>query len=178
VFSNDAASPASIGVSGDAPAGKLVVTGSTCFGGVPACTCSERVIAICNVGECHLTVLNVKFKRKNRHWKLINNPFPATLHPGSCLNLVIRYQATERCPRSQDLIILSDDPVTPVKELELPAYTIWERCGCKKCCEDCRDGDCGKRHGDCRQSCCCEEEDHHRDDHHDHGDHDDQEDDH
>ena len=159
VFSNDPASPVSISVSGEAPSGKLVVTGSTCFGGVPACTCSERVIAICNVGECQLRVLSVKFERKNRHWKLINNPFPATLQPGSCLNLVIRYKATEQCPRSQDLIITSDDPVHPVKELELSAYTIWERCGCKKCCDDCRGGDCDKRHGECRRACCCDDDD-------------------
>jgi hypothetical protein len=158
VYSNDPASPASISVSGDAPSGSIVVTGSTCFGGVPACTCSERVIAICNLGECRLNVLSVKFKRKNRHWKLINNPFPAALPPGSCLNLVIRYKATERCPRSQDLIITSDDPVTPVKELELPAYTIWERCGCKKCCDECRAGDCDKRHDECRRSCCCDDD--------------------
>ena len=169
VFSNDPASPASIYVSGDAPSGSIVVTGSACFGGVPACSCSERVIAVCNVGECRLNVLSVKFKRKNRHWKLINNPFPATLHPGSCLNLVIRYKATERCPRSQDLIITSDDPVTPVKEVELTAYTIWERCGCKKCCDDCRAGDCDKRHGECQRTCCCDDA-HDRDDDDDEGD--------
>ncbi len=163
VFSNDPASSLSISVSGNAPSGKIAVTGSTCFGGVPACTCSERVIAICNVGECHLSVTSVKFKRKNRHWKLINNPFPAKLHPGSCLNLVIRYKATEQCPRSQDLIIMSDDPVTPVKELELSAYTIWERCDCKKCCNDCRAGDCDKRHGKCRRSCCDDVGRHHDD---------------
>jgi hypothetical protein len=75
---------------------------------------------------------------------------------------VIRYKATERCPRSQDLIITSDDPVTPVKEVELAAYTIWERCGCKKCCDDCRAGHCDKRHGECRRSCCCDDADDHR----------------
>ena len=69
---------------------------------------------------------------QNRHWKLINNPFPATLHPGSCLSVVIRYKATEKCPRSCDLIILSDDPLTPVKTLEVVAYTIWSSCGCQK----------------------------------------------
>lgn len=164
VISNDPASPSSIAVSGDVPAGKIVVTGSACFGGVCACTCAERTITICNVGECQLLVSNVKFKRKNRHWKLINNPFPATLHSGSCLNLVIRYKATERCPRSQDLIILSDDPLTPIKEVELVAYTIWEQCDCKKCCENCRKGDCDKRHRDrcckpSRDNCCDDDDD-------------------
>jgi hypothetical protein len=156
IASDDPASPTSVAVSGDAPAGKIAVTGSTCFGGVVACTCAERVIAICNVGECHLHVSSVKFKRHNRHWKLINNPFPATLHPGSCLNLVIRYKATEECPHSQDLIIASDDPSTPVKELDVSAYTVWERCECKKCGDDDRNGDCDKRRGKCHSQSCCE----------------------
>jgi hypothetical protein len=159
IVSNDPASPSLVAVSGDAPSGKIVVTGSTCFGGVPACTCAERTVSVCNVGECRLHVSSVKFKRKNRHWKLVNNPFPATLHPGSCLNLVIRYKATEQCPRSQDLIIASDDPVTPVKELDVTAYTIWERCGCKKCCDDCRSGKCDKRHDECHPQCCCDDDD-------------------
>jgi hypothetical protein len=165
VSSNDPAGPASVAVSGDAPSGKIAVTGSTCFGGVPSCTCAERVIAICNVGECHLHVSNVKFKRKNHHWKLINSPFPATLHPGSCLNLVIRYKASEQCPRSQELIITSDDPLTPVKELELCAYTIWDHCSCEKCCDDCRKGDCDKRHGESRGQCCCDDDEDEHDDH-------------
>ena len=156
VVSNDPATPSSVSVSGDTPSGKLAVTGSTCFGGVPACSCAERVIAICNVGECLLKVLSVKFKRKNHHWKLINNPFPATLQPGTCLNLVIRYKATERCPRSQDLVITTNDPGMPVKELEVTAFTIWDRCGCRKCCDDCRRKDCDKPHREGHREACCE----------------------
>ena len=60
---------------------------------------------------------SVAFERKNPHWKLINNPFPAALHPGSCLSVVIRYKATEKCPICCELVITSDDPVTPVKTL-------------------------------------------------------------
>jgi hypothetical protein len=105
--------------------------------------------------------LSVKLKRKNRHWKLVNNPFPAVLQPGSCLGLVIRYHATERCPRSQELIITSNDPATPVKILDLTAYTVWE-CGCKDCEE------CGKDRGErccCHRkaahTCCCDDDDEH-----------------
>ena len=164
VHSNDPSGPRSIGVSGNAPAGKLAVTGSTFFGCVQACCREERVIWICNVGDCKLHVSSVAFSRKNRHWKLINNPFPATLRPGSCLALVIRYKATEKCPRSCDLVITSDDPTTPVKTLELLASTIWCDCGCAKCCGDCRKGDCQKRHCDpccckkCHQDCCDEDD--------------------
>ena len=88
---------------------------------------------------------SVAFKHKNPHWKLVNNPFPATLHPGSSLEVVIRYKAAERFPRSCELIIRSDDPTDPVKTLEVLAYTIWNDCGCKKSCDDGCKGRCEKR---------------------------------
>ena len=152
ITSNDPASPASIAVTGEAPSGKLAVTGSTFFGGVQACCSAERTISICNVGDCKLHVSSVKFRHRSRHWELINNPFPATLHPGSCLSVVIRYKATERIPRSCDLIIHSDDPAMPVRMLEVLAYTIWPDGCCRRCCDNCRRGACERRH--CDPSCC------------------------
>jgi hypothetical protein len=153
VASNDPAGPRSIEVSGKAPSGKLAVTGSLCFGGVKACSCAERTIAICNVGPCPLHVESVAFKRKNPHWRLIHNPFPATLYPGSCLNVVIRYKASEKCPRCCELVIRSDDPETPIKVLEVLAYTDWNRrCGCEKCHKEGSDpcGSCDE----CGENCC------------------------
>ena len=140
VTSNDPAGPQTIAVSGFAPSGTLAVSGSLCFGGVRACCRAERTLSICNVGDCSLHVTSVAFKRKSCSWKLINNPFPATLHPGSCLGVVIRYKAIERCPVCCELVIKSDDPVTPIKCLDVMAYTVWEPCGCKQCCEDCKKG--------------------------------------
>jgi len=170
VTSDDPTGAKSVALSGNVPSGKLTVTGSTCIGGVKACCLGERTISICNVGDCRLRVTSVAFKRKSKHWKLINNPFPATLHPGSCLSVLIRYKATEKCPRCCELVITSDDPITPVKTLEVTAYTSWSDCGCKKCCDDCRKGCCEKRHwwqrvrgsdcgckkccDDCRKGCC------------------------
>ena len=116
VTSSDPDSPHTVQVNGTAPAGQLVVTGSLCFGGVKACCRAERTISICNMGECALHVSRVAFKRKNPHWKLINNPFPATLPSGACLGLVIRYKATERCPVACELVITSDDPAAPVED--------------------------------------------------------------
>jgi hypothetical protein len=141
----------SIQVSGNAPAGKLAVTGSNFFGAVRACCTEERTISICNTGDCKLFVSDVSFRRKNKHWKLINNPFPATLHPGACLAVVIRYKATERYPRPCELIIKSDDPTEPVKIIELLAATIWSDCGCNKGCDKCGAGNCDTRHCD---PCC------------------------
>jgi hypothetical protein len=168
VTSGDPGSPHTVSVSGDAPAGKLAVTGSLCFGGVKACCRAERTVTICNVGECALHVTSVKFKRKNPHWKLINNPFPATLHPGSCLGVVIRYKATEKCPIASELVITSDDPTTPVKTLDVMAYTIWDECGCKRDCDECHGKGCDKCR--CKGVCdgaaddCCADEDEAEDD--------------
>ena len=126
VSSDDPASPISIKVFGDAPAGKLAVSGSTTFGGVSAGCCADRTLSICNVGDCALHVTNVHIRTKGRHWRLLHNPFPAKLRPGSCLPLVIQYRANEKCPRCSELVIECDDPVTPVKVMELLAYTIWD----------------------------------------------------
>jgi len=167
VTSDDPASPLSVNVSGDAPPGKLAVSGSTTFGGVNACCCADRTLTICNVGDCALNVTSVHFRRHHHHFRLLHNPFPAKLRPGSCLPLTIQYHATEKCARIVELVIESDDPVTPVKVLEVQAYTIWDSC-CKEHCEDCRKGCCDKPHreANCHQGypCCCDEDD----DHHHH----------
>ncbi len=162
VTSNDPASPATINVSGETPSGKLAVTGSTYFGGVTACCCADRTISVCNVGDCDLNVASVAFNRKSHHWRLIRNPFPAVLHAGSCLSVVIQYRATEKCPRSCELVIESDDPANPVERLDVLAYTNWDEGCCQEHCEDCRNGCCDKRHKQscCQQGypCCCDDE--------------------
>jgi photosystem II stability/assembly factor-like uncharacterized protein len=153
VTSDDPAGPHAIALSGETPSGKLAVTGSADFGGVKCCRREFRTIAVCNVGDCDLHVSKVAFKWENRHWRLVHNPFPATLHPGSCLNVTIRYKATQKEPRPCEVMIWSDDPVTPVREVEVIA---WTRCCCKECCEECRAKCCCKE----RHKECCEE--HHR----------------
>jgi photosystem II stability/assembly factor-like uncharacterized protein len=152
VLSDDPAGPRTLTVTGSTPSGSLRVTGSLCFGAVKACRPVERTIAVCNVGECTLNVASVAFKRKSRHWRLINNPFPAPLHPGTCLSVVVRYRADEHFPRACELIITSDDPSHPVKALDVLATTIWER-KCRECCEDCKRGCCNRVH----EKCCCKE---------------------
>jgi hypothetical protein len=134
INSDDPAGPRVIDVLGRAPTGKLAVTGSSYFGEVD-CGMAEKTISICNVGECELHVTSVAFSRKRRHFKLINNPFPATLVPGSCLGVVISYQAS--CdPECCELVIKSDDPDHPVRKLDVVAYTR-----CEPACE--REPSCG-----------------------------------
>jgi len=146
VSSDDPAGPRTIMVSGYAPHGKLAITGSTVFGGVKCCEREQRIVSICNVGDCALHVSHVGFKHKRRCFRLINNPFPATLHPGSCLNVVIQYRAMERISRGCELIIECDDPEHPHRHLEIIAYTIWE------CCGRCGKSDCDCCN--CRCDCC------------------------
>jgi hypothetical protein len=95
------------------------------------------------------------FKHKRRRMRLINNPFPATIRPGSCLSIVIQYFADERVAKPCELIIRSDDPAEPVKTLEVVAYTVWD--SCDKCCKEpckCCEPKCG-----CGQRCggCCDD---------------------
>ena len=65
-------------VSGDAPSGKLAVCGSAYFGEVD-CGSAEKTITVCNIGECALHVSSVESKRPRRHFKPVDNPFPAKL---------------------------------------------------------------------------------------------------
>ncbi len=63
-----------------------------------------------------------------------------------------------------ELVITSDDPITPVKTLDVMAYTIWADCYCcKQSCEDCRKGCCERHHKEnccegCHDDCCDDEE--------------------
>jgi kumamolisin len=146
ITSNDPVNPTlDLVATGKSGAGKLAVTGSAYFGGVRACCHEERTIWITNVGDCELHVSDVAFKHPAKAWKLVNNAFPATLHPGASLAVVIRYHAIERYARVRELIITSDDPDTPIRELEILARTAWD--------EPCRDDCTGGR---CRERCRCE----------------------
>ncbi|MEO9134523.1 MAG: choice-of-anchor D domain-containing protein, partial [Jatrophihabitantaceae bacterium] len=162
VSSDDPASPIGVPVTGEAPPGKLAVTGSTIFGGVSAGCFADRTVTITNVGDCALDVRKVRLRRPSRYWRLLNNPFPATLHPGSSLSVVVQYRADEKCARITELVIKSNDPITPRRCLELVAYTVWDhgRCG-----DDC--GDCGRGEthpSRCHQGypACCDDDDERR----------------
>mgnify|MGYP002735472266 FL=1 len=152
-------------VSGLVPAGRLSVSGSTCIGGVKACCVGERTITICNTGKCLLNVTHVGLSRTNKYWQLVNNPFPAQLHPGSCLELLIRYKAGEKCPKCLELVIESDDPDMPMKRLDLMAYTVWQSEGHGKtgyCCDSGCDCNCHNSDEGCSiqslDACCFDED--------------------
>jgi hypothetical protein len=97
------------------------VTGSTEFGDVCAESPEERTISVCNVGACNLQVSSASVDCAD--FTLINNPFPATVSPDSCLDLVVAFTPTSAGPKSCTLTIHSDDPDTPVETLDLTANT-------------------------------------------------------
>ncbi len=129
VISDDPAGPRTVVVCGDAPTGKLAVSGSTYFGEVD-CGFAEKSITLSNIGECRLHVSHVEFGRPRHHFTLVDNPFPATLPVGAGLSVVIRYTASCE-PECCELVIRSDDPEDPVRCLDVVAYT---RCEKPSCC--------------------------------------------
>jgi hypothetical protein len=149
VDSNDPAGAKSIGVKGTAPFGILTVAGSAVFGGVACCTTEQRTVFACNTGDCDLKVSAAELKHQHRAFRMINNPFPATIRPGASLAIVIEYHAIEREPRACELVIHSDDPHAPVKGVDVIAHTIWDNCCCKQPCCEPRHDCCQGKHKDC-----------------------------
>jgi hypothetical protein len=124
VNSNDPVTPIlSIVVSGTAPPGDIRVTGSTDFGDVCAGTQAEKTVSVCNVGACNLHVSSVAFNPPCNDFTLINNPFPATVSPDSCDDVVIRFTPTSAGPKTCTLVITSDDPDSPVVSEQVTANT-------------------------------------------------------
>ena len=178
ITSDDPAGPDTLDVSGYAPSGHLVITGSGHFGPVDFGRRAEREITLHNSGECDLHVLAAGFlpdpwkpgcsdcdtcagdepcgctggghHPKHGHddrdnhddryhgkqpdqdgvekksssggeslrrccgpFKVVSNPFPATIRPGASLPILIRFTATCSGPKCCELVILTDDPDVP-----------------------------------------------------------------
>lgn len=122
VASNDPSSPNRlVAVSGNVPSGTVAVTGSTDFGDVCAGTLAEKTISICNVGKCDLHVTSAALNPGCTNFTLINNPFPATVSPDACLQLVVQFTPSSCGSNNCTLVITSDDPVTPTVTLAVTA---------------------------------------------------------
>jgi photosystem II stability/assembly factor-like uncharacterized protein len=50
-------------------------------------------------------------------FRIVSNPFPATVHPGSCLGVLVQFTPTCEGRRCCELIIESDDPSAPEQTL-------------------------------------------------------------
>jgi hypothetical protein len=127
IVSNDPASPHTVAVSGHAPHGTLAVTGSACFGEVIFGTRVQQRLTFSNVGDCDLHITQVGFEGCRcpgcDTLKLVRNPFPATLHPGASLDLVLQYTATGGSACTRHLVVHSDDPDRPIVTIDVSAMT-------------------------------------------------------
>lgn len=122
ITSNDPVAPVvDLTATGTQVTPAITVTGSTDFGNVCPGGSAERTISVCNVGACDLHVTSASLNCPD--FTLVNNPFPATVSPDSCLNLVISFTPTSPGPKSCLLTITSDDPNTPVITLTVTANT-------------------------------------------------------
>jgi hypothetical protein len=61
ITSDDPNGPATLAVSGNAPSGKLTLTGTTDFGGVVLGQRALQTLSVCNTGKCDLHVARVAF---------------------------------------------------------------------------------------------------------------------
>jgi hypothetical protein len=112
IASNDLGSPNSaVQVSGAGTEADIRVTGSTDFGVASAWSPAEKTVSVCNTGACKLSVTAASVNCSD--FSLINNPFPATVLPGACLDLGVKFHPTRPGPRSCELTIASDDPDSP-----------------------------------------------------------------
>lgn len=108
------------------------------------CSAAWSLVHFSSTQATKIVIANIKCilaSREHPTGARVSRSFPSTVSPGSCLNLVIQYKASERVSRSRELVIHSDDPHHPVRYLDVIAYTIWDCC---KCCEP--------------EKCCCKEE--------------------
>jgi hypothetical protein len=121
ISSNDTKSPTTVKVSASAGQPDIRVTGSTAFGVTSNWTPAEKTVMVCNIGLCSLSVTAASTSCAD--FTLVDNPFPASLGPGACLNLVVRF--TPQLPGHYvcDLKIASDDPHTPAVTRTLSATT-------------------------------------------------------
>jgi hypothetical protein len=120
--SNDPNKPSvMVQVSGDGTEPDIQVTGSTDFGVASAWTPAERTLAVCNTGGCPLSVASASVGCSD--FTLIHNPFPATIAPGSCLDLAARFTPALPGLKVCTLTIASDDPDMPAVNRTLTART-------------------------------------------------------
>ncbi|HXU06248.1 MAG TPA: choice-of-anchor D domain-containing protein [Polyangia bacterium] len=112
-----------VNVSGNAPPPKISATGSTDFGAVCAGEQAEKTITICDVGMCTLSVTSVAFNPACADFTIVSSPFPASLAPGACLDVVIRFTPTSGGAKSCTLQINSNDPNTPITTIPVTGNT-------------------------------------------------------
>ena len=124
INSDDPNTPAfQIVATGSQGSGTINVTGSgdfgssVCGGKVPA-----QTLKINNVGTCNLNVVSAIISCLD--FTLVNpGEFPATISPDSGLDVGINFTPTSAGPKSCNLTITTDDPITPTVIVPLTGNT-------------------------------------------------------
>jgi hypothetical protein len=131
-------------VSGHTPSGRLTITGTADFGPVPLGDHARQTLSICNTGDCDLRVTRVAFRphpaahgrasdQKCLTFRILANPFPATVHPGSSLAILLEYVPTCDPAEGCELVIESDDPDLPRRTVMVTGrlrQTLWSMLKC------------------------------------------------
>jgi hypothetical protein len=80
-----------------------------CGGCGPGCGCGHKP----DGDDHHDHAKKHECDQKCLNFKIVTNPFPATVHPGSCLGVLIQYVPTCDNAACCELVIESDDPDDP-----------------------------------------------------------------
>lgn len=122
IASNDPAHPGTaVQASANVGTPDIRVTGSTDFGVPSAWTPAEKTVDVCNVGTCSLAVTAAATSCAD--FELVTNPFPATLAPGACIDLVVRFVPRRPGRTVCQLTVASNDPSHPTVSRTLTART-------------------------------------------------------
>ena len=122
IVSNDPNFPSLVvSATGGGSTSDVRVTGSTAFGVASAWTPAEKTVSVCNVGGCPLQATSASSSCSD--FTLVNNPLPATLQPGACLDVVTAFTPALPGRYSCDLTVTSTSPATPSVTRELTART-------------------------------------------------------
>jgi extracellular elastinolytic metalloproteinase len=124
ISSNDPSDPFRVvGVTGVAPPGDVRLNGTADFGDVCAGTRADTRISVCNVGKCDLHVLDAHFDPACPDFMLLTRWFPATVSHDFCMDLIVRFTPTSAGPKVCRLVVVTDDPDTPISGVVITANT-------------------------------------------------------
>lgn len=121
VSSNAKVAAPPVPVSGNAPPGKIAISGAGNFGDVCAGAGAQETITVADVGLCTLNVLSASINCPD--FTIEGNPFPAPISADASLPLTIQFTPTSGGPKSCILTITSDDPANPTVTVPLTANT-------------------------------------------------------
>lgn len=119
ITSNAPSSPTTVAVSGNAPSAKIVtaIANTGNFGDVCIGTFKDLPLTINNTGGCNLSVSNIT--SSTDEFIAPGVTFPLIVSPGASTIVTIRFKPSSLGVKSANITIVSDDPVTPNKNVSV-----------------------------------------------------------